>query len=99
MFRALAPYTHSGASSVMEAPIAVSKNGTSTPPVELSIRPEGVFSVAVGSGSKKTLASWHVTSPFEVIDSVLALVDDQGPSESVRPDFDLRPGEIAETKL
>ena len=96
MFRALAPYTHTGASAVMEAPIGVNlfnKTGAATPPVELAIRPDGVFSVAVGSSSKKTLASWHVTSPFEVIDSMLLLVNDEGPSEGVQVDFDLRPGD------
>jgi trehalose 6-phosphate synthase/phosphatase len=78
MFRALAPFTLTGASQVMDAPLAVSqlnKTGQVTPPVELSIRPEGVFSTAVGSGSKKTLASWHVTSPFEVVEGMLDLVN------------------------
>lgn len=46
-----------------------------TPPVELALRPEGVFSTAVGSGSKKTLASWHVTSPAEVVENMLGLVN------------------------
>ena len=83
MFRALAPFTLRAASAAgqvtMDAPIAVrslfNKTGQVTPPVELAIRPEGVFSTAVGSGSKKTLASWHVTSPHEVVESMLDLVN------------------------
>ena len=82
MFRALAPFTLTGASQVMEAPLAINlfnKTGIETPPVELAIQPEGVFSTAVGSGSKKTLASWHVTSPHEVVEFMLDLVNNPAP--------------------
>ena len=54
---------------------SASASGTATPPVELAVRPDAVFSTAVGSSSKKTLARWHVTSPFEVIDAMLGLVE------------------------
>lgn len=85
MFRALAPFTTTGVKAVMEAPLAVSlmnEGGQSTPPVELSVKPEGVYSTAVGSSSKKTLASWHVTTPQEVVDHMLELVNsDPAPEE------------------
>ncbi|KLO09858.1 hypothetical protein SCHPADRAFT_943330 [Schizopora paradoxa] len=64
--------------ATMDAPLGAGDGsgeeaGKKLPPVELSLRPEGVFSTAVGSSSKKTLARWHVTSPQEVIESMLAL--------------------------
>lgn len=83
MFRALAPFTANGVRAVMEAPLAVNlmnETGQATPPKELAIRPEGVFSTAVGSSNKKTLASWHVTSPFEVVDHMLELVNGPSPA-------------------
>ncbi|KIJ25501.1 glycosyltransferase family 20 protein [Sphaerobolus stellatus SS14] len=43
-------------------------------PVNIKIRPETTFSTTVGASNKKTLARWHVTSPQEVIDSMLGLV-------------------------
>ena len=73
----------------MEAPLSVTLlegngngngnahgNGISTkyPPVELAIRPEGVFTTAVGHRGKRTLASWHVTAPQEVVEHMLELV-------------------------
>lgn len=42
---------------------------------ELALRPEGVFATTVGASSKKTLARWHVTSPAEVVEAMLALVE------------------------
>ncbi|EJC97623.1 trehalose-6-phosphate phosphatase [Fomitiporia mediterranea MF3/22] len=87
MFRALAPFTSAlNGSSVMDAPVGVElkngngngngngEEGTETPPKEIALKPEGVFSIAVGSSSKKTLASWHVTSPHEVVEHLLGLV-------------------------
>jgi trehalose 6-phosphate synthase/phosphatase len=48
------------------------------PPVELAIRPEGVFTTAVGHRGKRTLASWHVTAPQEVVEHMLELVGVKG---------------------
>jgi trehalose 6-phosphate synthase/phosphatase len=68
----------------MEAPLSVitlvEGNGTSSmhPPVELAIRPEGVFTTAVGHRGKRTLASWHVTAPQEVVEHMLELVGVKG---------------------
>ncbi len=42
--------------------------------VSLKISPEGVWAVAIGPPSKRTLASWHVTSPEEVVDAVESLL-------------------------
>lgn len=42
---------------------------------ELALKPEGVFATTVGASSKKTLARWHVTSPAEVVEAMLALVE------------------------
>ena len=85
MFRALAPFTGTGVKAVMEAPRTVSlmnEGGQSTPPVELAITHEGVYSTAVGASSKKTLASWHVTTPHEVVEHMLELVNtDPAPEE------------------
>jgi len=42
--------------------------------VELDVSPDGVFTTAVGHSSKRTLASWHVTTPEEVVEHLLHLV-------------------------
>lgn len=56
----------------------------SYPPVNLTIRPEAVFTTAVGHSSKRTLAGWHVTTPQEVVEHMLELVGerDDGASRS-----------------
>ncbi|KAH7099697.1 trehalose 6-phosphate phosphatase [Auriculariales sp. MPI-PUGE-AT-0066] len=41
---------------------------------QLVLKPEGLFPTAVGPSSKRTLAAWHVTSPQEVVTSMLGLV-------------------------
>ena len=73
MFRALAPYISAMSPPILSVDV-LGKGGQRTPPVELAIGPEGVFSTAVGHSSKRTLAAWHVTSPAEVVDSMLDLV-------------------------
>jgi len=47
----------------------IQPSGSPTP-VSLSIQPNGIFTTTVGASTKKTLASWHVTTPQEVIDSM-----------------------------
>ena len=56
----------------------------SYPVVNLAIRPEAVFTTAVGHSSKRTLAGWHVTAPQEVVEHMLELVgeSDNGGSGS-----------------
>lgn len=67
----------------MPAPMSVTLvEGGSPPPVKLSIRPEAVFTTAVGHSSKRTLAGWHVTAPQEVVDHLLDLVG--GPQEGFK---------------
>ncbi|PPQ80304.1 hypothetical protein CVT26_008832 [Gymnopilus dilepis] len=61
----------------MEAPVAVKLVDDPTAgPVELAIAPQAIFTTAVGHSSKRTLASWHVTTPGEVVDLMLNLVKD-----------------------
>ncbi|KAF9066784.1 glycosyltransferase family 20-domain-containing protein [Rhodocollybia butyracea] len=74
---------------VMEAPLSVTlvdedddegsdDNFSKFPPVSIHLSPDAVYSVAVGHSSKRTLASWHVTSPAEVIgaiEGILGMVD------------------------
>ncbi|KAJ8081818.1 hypothetical protein PM082_007664 [Marasmius tenuissimus] len=83
MFRALNIFP-GGASSnstskvKLEAPLSVKliDNGLGDPaPVELEIRPDAIFTTAVGHSSKRTLASWHVTAPQEVVDHMLEMID------------------------
>lgn len=38
-----------------------------------SLPPENVFAVTVGASSKKTLASWHVLEPADVISTIALL--------------------------
>ncbi|TFK97226.1 glycosyltransferase family 20 protein [Pterulicium gracile] len=79
MFRALNIFP-SGAPSkyTMEPPLSVTLvDGGAEPlkPVELAIEPSAIFATAVGHSSKKTLALWHVTTPQEVVDHMLQMVD------------------------
>ena len=48
------------------------------PTLDLTIHKDAVFTTAVGHSSKRTLASWHVTTPQEIVDHMLDLVRDQG---------------------
>jgi trehalose 6-phosphate synthase/phosphatase len=61
----------------MKAPIAITfLAGKDAPPVELAIQSEAIFTTAVGHSTKRTLASWHVTTPQEIVEHMLDLVKD-----------------------
>jgi len=47
----------------------IQPSGSPTP-VTLSIQPNGIFTTTVGASTKKTLASWHVTTPQEIVESM-----------------------------
>ena len=77
MFRALS-FPEAAPTLVMDAPLSVSLlgNGDSSksyPALELRLKAEDIFTTAVGHATKRTLAKWHVTSPAEVVDELLAL--------------------------
>ncbi|KAJ6562568.1 trehalose 6-phosphate phosphatase [Mycena capillaripes] len=77
MFRALILFPTGSTKATMEAPISVTlvdADGEKAPPVELAIKPDCVFTTAVGHSSKRTLASWHVTTPQEIVEHMLGLV-------------------------
>ncbi|KDQ58349.1 glycosyltransferase family 20 protein [Jaapia argillacea MUCL 33604] len=78
MFRALL-FTSGTGKLVMEPPLAVTlaaEGATPKPgPVDLAITRETIFTTAVGHSTKKTLAKWHVTSPQEVVENMLHLVE------------------------
>ncbi|KAG8733782.1 threalose-6-phosphate phosphatase [Ceratobasidium sp. 423] len=81
MFRALGSLFPSGVTTAtMEPPLsaalAVGVEQSSLKPVQLAMPPNGIFSTTVGVSSKKTLARWHVTSPYAVVESMLGLVGD-----------------------
>ncbi|KAI3614064.1 glycosyltransferase family 20 protein [Moniliophthora roreri] len=60
----------------LEVPLSVTLLEHDAPSeVELAIRPDAIFTTAVGHSSKRTLASWHVTTPGEVVDAMISLVD------------------------
>ncbi|KAG8968873.1 threalose-6-phosphate phosphatase [Tulasnella sp. 419] len=87
MFRALIALRPSGAEAgakiVLQPPVSASltaTNGGEKPklePREIGIEPDAVFSTSVGHSTKKTLAVWHVTSPAEIVESVLELVGEK----------------------
>ncbi len=61
----------------MDAPVSVTLvDEPDAKPVELNIKQEAVFTTAVGHSSKRTLASWHVTTPQEIVEHMLVLVKD-----------------------
>ena len=77
MFRALILFPVGVTKAVMEPPISVLHNGVNgeTPhPVDLAIAPDAIFTTAVGHSSKRTLASWHVNTPAEVVGHMLHIV-------------------------
>ncbi|KAJ7635051.1 trehalose 6-phosphate phosphatase [Roridomyces roridus] len=75
MFRALILFSTGSTTVTMEAPLSVTLiDASKQPPVELAIKPDCVFTTAVGHSSKRTLASWHVTTPQEIVDHMLGLV-------------------------
>ncbi|KAF5369086.1 hypothetical protein D9758_002906 [Tetrapyrgos nigripes] len=78
MFRALNLFPPGVTKTNMEAPLSVTliePDKKSAPPVELAISPEAVFTTAVGHSSKRTMASWHVTTPQEVVEHMLEMVE------------------------
>ena len=81
-----APSASSSSKIVMEPPLSVTllagKDAqASFQPVELAIEREAVFTTAVGHSSKRTLATWHVTTPEEVVEHMLGLVALNGEGE------------------
>ena len=77
MFRALLLFPPGTEKVVMEPPIAITLlEGKNAPAVPLAIQSEAVFTTAVGHSSKRTLASWHVTTPQEIVDHMLDLAKD-----------------------
>ncbi|KAF7986361.1 hypothetical protein HWV62_35372 [Athelia sp. TMB] len=78
MFRALGMFQGGVTKVTMEPPLSVTliEKGVGTPkPVDLAVTSEDVFTTAVGHTGKRTLASWHVTTPAEVIENMLTLVN------------------------
>ena len=91
MFRALLLFQNGSEKAVLEPPLSVTllanEDSAKYEPVELAIKRDAVFTTAVGHSSKRTLAVWHVTSPEEVVDSMLGLVrasSDAGASAEVK---------------
>ncbi|KAF9009898.1 trehalose 6-phosphate phosphatase [Cyathus striatus] len=79
MFRALLLFPPGATEATMEAPLSVTLIDEGPhPPVKLAIKPDAVFTTAVGHSSKRTLASWHVTTPQEIVEHMLGLVNDVG---------------------
>lgn len=79
MFRAMCTLFPVGSSTAtMNPPVSVtSAAGTragNSGPVTLKVKASGLFATTVGSSIKKTLATWHVTSAHEVVNSMLKLV-------------------------
>jgi trehalose 6-phosphate synthase/phosphatase len=77
MFRALLLFPPSSTGkATLEPPLSVTliDNTKEYGDVELDVSPDGVFTTAVGHSSKRTLASWHVTTPEEVVEHMLYLV-------------------------
>lgn len=75
MFRALSLFQPDQKSSRFAAPLSVTLiDNKNAQPVDLRVKSEAIFTTAVGHGSKRTLASWHVTTPQEIVEHMLDLV-------------------------
>ncbi|KAF9031659.1 trehalose 6-phosphate phosphatase [Hymenopellis radicata] len=69
----------------LEAPLSVTlvdPEARAAPPVELVISADAVFTTAVGHSTKRTLASWHVTTPQEIVEHMLEIVEDDDKVDS-----------------
>ena len=78
MFRALGMFQGGVTKVTMEPPLSVTlveKSADTPKPVDLAVTSDDVFTTAVGHTGKRTLASWHVTTPAEVIENMLTLVN------------------------
>ncbi|WVR05280.1 trehalose-phosphatase [Kwoniella sp. DSM 27419] len=84
MFRALRTVFPPGGITdgpvVMKPPVAVTstlepEEVAELEDVELSIRPDEIFSTTVGPPAKKTLAGWHVTCPEEVVEALETVLE------------------------
>jgi trehalose 6-phosphate synthase/phosphatase len=87
MFRALLLFPPSSTGkTTMEPPLSVTlvDNTKEHGDVELAVSPEAVFTTAVGHSSKRTLASWHVTTPEEVVEHMLYLVGEVPQGEELK---------------
>ncbi|KAG6867090.1 hypothetical protein C0993_006951, partial [Termitomyces sp. T159_Od127] len=83
MFRSVLLFPNGTTEVTMQAPMSVTLiDDSAAPPVKFAIRPEAVFTTAVGHSSKRTLAGWHVTAPQEVVNHMLELVG--GPLEGFK---------------
>jgi trehalose 6-phosphate synthase/phosphatase len=85
MFRALILFPTGATMATLDPPLSVTTvNGVADyKPVELAIKSDAIFTTAVGHSSKRTLASWHVTTPAEIVDHMLHMVDfDDDPVKS-----------------
>jgi trehalose 6-phosphate synthase/phosphatase len=77
MFRALLLFPEDEPKAIMQPPVSVTQLELKRTfePVELAIAPGAVFTTAVGVSSKRTLASWHVNTPGEIVEHTLGLVN------------------------
>ncbi|KAI9569783.1 glycosyltransferase family 20 protein [Boletus coccyginus] len=101
MFRALHVFPSDATSKVhLKPPLSVtlvdSNHGISRSDVELAVAPDAIFTTAVGPSTKRTSASWHVTTPEEVIGHMLHLVGET--SQGATPGGDIN-GEEAKGYL
>jgi len=77
MFRALHLFKTGATKATMDPPLSVTlvSKDVSLQAVDLAVSPENIFTTAVGRAGKRTLASWHVTTPAEIVDHMLHIVD------------------------
>jgi len=77
MFRALILFPEDEPKAILKPPVSVTQlePKRTFEPVELAIDREAVFTTAVGVSSKRTLASWHVNTPAQIVDHMLELVN------------------------
>ena len=77
MFRALHLFKSGATRAIMDPPLSVTlvDEGDDEQPVDLALSPDNIFTTAVGHTNKRTLASWHVNSPAEIVEHMLHLVN------------------------
>lgn len=83
MFKALQSQDHELLNSATATATATTNKNTTTTTTTTtgSTPPEGTFTIKVGSGHKWTEAAWHLIDPAAVLDTLLILSGEMGPSE------------------
>lgn len=74
------------ATLVMSPPTPLNSSTPMGSPKPLALKPNGIYTCAIGPSSKKTLANWHVEQVQRIIDSLSEMADLADPAKDAPSD-------------